>query len=228
MKRFNLLAKNAKKGKEVRRFLEGHGFAFSKKPEFIASVGGDGTFLLAERKYPSIPKFLVKDSMICNQCQDGDMESFLQSIKDNQVRIESSPKLEAKAGKKKLLATNEVSIRNEKAIAALRFQVKINGALRFADVIGDGLVFATPFGSSGYFKSITRSTFKEGLGLAFNNPRAPLSFITLEPTDQVEIKVLRGTGFLSIDNDPKVVKVKKGSIIKIQQKKVSYARMIRR
>lgn len=63
-------------------------------------------------------------------------------------------------------------------------------------VIGDGLLVATPFGSSGYYRSITGGVFEIGVGVAFNNVHKPTTAprsITLSPAGRVEFSLLTTT-----------------------------------
>jgi len=43
--------------------------------------------------------------------------------------------------------------------------VKVNGKVLVPNLIGDGLIVASPYGSSAYFYSIAKKKFKKGLGL---------------------------------------------------------------
>lgn len=63
----------------------------------------------------------------------------------------------------------------------------------FDRLIGDGVLVATPFGSTGYYRSITGGTFSSGLGVAFNNVHTPMDapqYIHLSPDAVVEVEVL--------------------------------------
>ena len=63
-------------------------------------------------------------------------------------------------------------------------------------VIGDGLLVATPFGSSGYYRSITGGLFESGIGVAFNNVHKPADAprsITLSSAGRVELSLLTTT-----------------------------------
>ena len=39
-----------------------------RNPDFILCYGGDGTVLFSERKFPEVPKLVVKRSNICKKC----------------------------------------------------------------------------------------------------------------------------------------------------------------
>jgi hypothetical protein len=66
---FAIHAKREQKAEAVKTKVEDHGFLYQPtSPDFIITVGGDGTLLQAERCYPSIPKLPVRDSLRCYRC----------------------------------------------------------------------------------------------------------------------------------------------------------------
>ena len=71
MKRFAVVGKNRKLAAALAGKMQKLGFALDrKKPEFVVSLGGDGTLLHAERLYPGVPKLLSRDSALCQKCGD--------------------------------------------------------------------------------------------------------------------------------------------------------------
>ena len=58
-------------------------------------------------------------------------------------------KLEAFVGRRNLLATNDIVIRNDYQLHSIRFKVKV-GKKNFGLLIGDGIVVSTPTGSTAY------------------------------------------------------------------------------
>ena len=186
-----------------------------ENPDFVLSVGGDGTFLIAERQYPGIPKILIRESKICKNCHDLSLHTMLRLIKNKAYTIKEHPKLTAKIGEKRLIATNDIVLRNKLQTSALRFSLAINGNILFPELIGDGLVIATPFGSNGYFHSITTKHFQNGIGIAFNNITKKVLPLFLKEKDTVHIVILRMEGFVSADNNPQMVIVKRKDAIRI-------------
>jgi NAD kinase len=78
-------------------------------------------------------------------------------------------------------------------------------------LIGDGLLVATPFGSSGYYRSIADGTFRTGVGAAFNNVHKPVDAprsIVLSEAGRIELSLLTTTrassAVLARDDDPDV------------------------
>ncbi|MBI2022824.1 NAD(+)/NADH kinase [Candidatus Daviesbacteria bacterium] len=83
-------------------------------------------------------------------------------------------------------------------------------------IIGDGVVIATAFGSTGYFKSVTGKTFETGINLAFNNTTEKIEPLFLNKWDLIKIKIIRGPAALSVDNNPKIPTLKEYDEVKIK------------
>ena len=186
-------------------------------PEVVLAHGGDGTFLIAERLFPGIPKLLLKDSKICKKCGTHTVEDALQAIRKNTYKTQSYPKLKAEINGKKLFAVNDIVIRNDVPIYALRFEIKLDQEKIEEELIGDGIVLATPFGADAYFYSIAKRGFNTGFGLAFNNLTKDINHFNFEDTKTVEVKITRGEAVVVADNNPDFIKVKEGDIITIKK-----------
>jgi NAD+ kinase len=185
-------------------------------PDIVISIGGDGTILLSERLYPDIPKLVIKTSNTCRRCQyrKSQIKSILKLVMKGKYKIKEEKKIETKFKSFRLVALNEIQLHNKKPTVALRFSVKADG-FEQRNVIGDGLIIATPFGSTGYYNSITGKAFKKGIGLAFNNPHnIKLKGIVLDENAKVNVKVLREEGWLIRDNDDNFIDIKKGERFK--------------
>jgi NAD+ kinase len=186
---------------------------FSNKPDFIFCFGGDGTLLHAERLHPSIPKLAIRDMSICRSCNSGSLNFLLKNFFEGKYKIISESKLVARINNKELIATNDVVIRNADQHHAIRFDVKINNRV-FKDIIGDGVVISTAFGSSAYFNSITRKTFKRGLGVAFNNTTIDLKPVIGDGLI-VKFKLIRNKAYLTSDNHSKKIILNEGDVVDI-------------
>lgn len=211
-----LFSKN-KIGEELKKELQNHGFQYNEsKPEIVICIGGDGTFLRAERKWPGVPKAIVRKSSICKKCNTDSLEELIKQIKEKKMAIIKNIKLETKIRRKRITCTNEFSIRNRYATTALRFYVWINGK-KTEEIIGDGVVICTPFGSTGYYKSVGGESFEKGIGIGFNNPTEKMKSIVVPENSIIEVKINRGDAVFNSDNDPQVVILDKNEIIKIKK-----------
>ena len=201
----------------IRHLIPEHGLQLVEDhPDVIISYGGDGTLLSCERKYPSIPKLPIRDSKVCKKCPAHTTEHLLQELAEEKIKLVDYPKLEVKFGGEHILALNDLVIRNSIPIHALRFRVYINGKLLRPEVlIGDGVVFTTVFGSTGYYQSITRKTIEKGFAMAFNNTTFPVESDKFDKGDEIKVEIIRGPGTLSSDNNPKLHSVKETDTVTI-------------
>ncbi len=201
MERFDIFAKNEERAEDLRNRMTGRGFVHDQNdPEFMVSLGGDGTFLRAERRFPGLPKLCVRDSLVCFKCHDEPVGEMLEMITNVQYRIHEVMKLRASTAEMEFQATNDITIRNADPRRAIRFRLTVNGEEVGETLIGDGIVAATPFGSTGYYRSVTGSSFEEGLGIAFNNLTEPRQPLRLGTDAEVRIEIVRGSAHLTTDN----------------------------
>ncbi len=222
--KFSVVGRNRSAVKNLITDLKTVGFNLAKKPEVVFSVGGDGTYLYAEKEYPGVPKILIRDSSICNKCVEEMKEDVVRKLKSKQYIIKSYTKIEAIIKKKRYTAANDMVVRNLYPIHAIRFLLKINNKIIGKEIIGDGIVVSSPFGSSGYFNSITRKKFERGIGLAFNNVVQSFPHKILPDNAIIYLKLIRGDAIASIDNHT-MVKMKTGDSI-IIKKSSQMARII--
>lgn len=196
-------------------------------PDVVVAIGGDGTFLESEKFYPGIPKILIKHAYDCNQCDKHDYSKLIKKFLEGKYTIISQLKLEAVVNgneKKKLVALNDVNIHYTPP-RALRVEVSVNNKVVAPLVIGDGVVVATPYGSTGYFNSITKKKFKKGIGLAFNNPTKDIKHLILNDEAVIKVKILRGEGVVVVDCDDDGIDIKEGDEV-VVRKSLSEANIV--
>ncbi len=220
-----MVGKNAGNVANVKETLVENGFSLVKSsPDLVICIGGDGTFLYAERKYPSAPKLLIRDSDICKKCNVDLLTDVLHQLKSRELDIEEHMKLAARVIRKgRTFATrecaNDIVLRNRHLPEAVRFAVSIDGKDVDGELIGDGVIIATPFGSTAYFYSITRKTFRKGIGIAFNNTTRQIAPIIVGPGSTILIRLLRKDADLAFDNDPDILRLRQGDAIEIKKSK---------
>jgi NAD+ kinase len=181
----------------------------SRAPDVVLCHGGDGTLLRAEREWPGVPKLPVRAASRARPCPEHTLLAVLQALIDARLRLDQLTQLELRLGRQRLLALNDIVLRNDGPATAVRLRVRAPG-LDTGEVTGDGIVVATPFGSTGYFRSITRTTVSEGLGVAFNNCTELLEPLQFAAGGPLEVHVLRGPAVLARDNDPRIVPMRDG------------------
>lgn len=202
----------------LKKELQKYDFVYDEEfPDFVVSYGGDGMYLISERSYPGIPKVMIRDSKICNKCHDLPLDHVLEKIREGKYKIEKDWKLIAKLPSgETFFAVNEFVMRNEKPTHAFRFDLQVNEKIVEKELIGDGFVISTPFGSTGYFFSISRKKFMRGIGIAFNNLTVPKKPLLLSKTDEVKVFSIRGNTTFSSDNNPDIHIVKEGETIEFK------------
>lgn len=207
-----------KKSVEIKSLVQSLNLEIVKKdPEVVVTYGGDGTLLSSEVKFPSIPKLGIRDNAICIKCQNHKDEVVLQKLKGGTLKLSKINKLEGEILGRKILATNDFVIRNTLQMHAIRFNAFKNGKQINNLIIGDGIVATTTFGSTGYFQSITRTSFQKGLGLAFNNTTENLQPIYFCRKDIIKIVIVRGPATLTYDNSLVTFKLEGGSEITFKE-----------
>lgn len=198
----------------------------NNKPDFVISHGGDGTILKSERKYPGVPKITVRASeggFKCNYTEN-ELEDVIIKIENGTYEIKEETKLETTFKGKKYLSLNEVQIHNSSPIKAIRFSIYMDSLPLFENIIGDGAVITTPFGSSGYFSSIGGEKFNKGIGIGLNNPfNVKLKPIIIDGSfdPRINIKILRDDGLLLFDNDKNIIDIEGGDEVNIEISKTT-------
>lgn len=180
------------------------------KPDVVISYGGDGTLLGAERDWPGIPKLVMRHTHACRKCPEHEDAVMLRRLAQSEVSRTVLMKLEATAKGRRLLAINDIMLHKDIATSGVRYRVWINDEPYSNEIVGDGVVVSTPFGSSAYYRSITRSFFRVGIGVAFNNNTEQVDHLVLRETERLRLVVTRGPALLCADNAPDPVAMEEG------------------
>lgn len=232
-----------KNSQEIKQTVENLSFeVVTVNPDVVISYGGDGTLLTSEREFPEIPKLPIRDSKVCNKCSDHTTEKLLLLLKESKLTLTEEPKLETEFEGNKMIALNDLVVRNISSYHAIRFYLTIlrgggkrgapstdrnevrtlDGATNRQDpeqkslIIGDGIVASTPFGSTGYYKSITKKTFSQNFRIAFNNIIGDLDPLEFSQNDLIKLQIVRGPANLTSDNNPETIELIEGNEIIIQ------------
>jgi len=205
---------------EVRKVLASEGFELVEKdPDFVVCYGGDGTVLFSERKFPGVPKLIIKTSRACRMYDYklNDLRGLLSRIKAGDYQIHAEMKLETVAKGERLVGLNEIQVHLKLPIYAVRFSLSADGR-EYDELIGDGVIVATSFGSTAYYKATGGKSFKKGIGVSFNNlhNRNAKSFVVPEDS-VVKLTVTRGPAWLLADNNENFVELDAGYSVTIRK-----------
>ncbi|RJQ28840.1 hypothetical protein C4565_03120 [Candidatus Parcubacteria bacterium] len=193
----------------IRSLVERAGFLITDNnhPDFVISYGGDGTLMGSEFKYPSIPKIILKGSLICKKAYSYSNEDALKKIQGGNYKIEKIEKILARTKSRELVALNDIVVHNKNPRHAIRYTLFINNKQINKEIIGDGIVVSTPFGSTGYYRSITDSFFETGIGLAFNNSTEQSDHMVLKEENIITLHVTRGPAMIYADNQEEEIEL---------------------
>jgi NAD+ kinase len=187
-------------------------------PDLVMTYGGDGALLGAEQEFPGIAKLPFRDnrtSPLCPKHNDyaRQLDTFL-SGKTNKFRL---MKIAGYCKGRELLAINDVFIHNANPVSAIRYKVFINGGKYHDEIVGDGVGVSTVHGSTSYYRSITHSIFRVGIGLAFSNSTEVTNHLVLPENSIIDILITRGPAILVADNSNNVVRLVNGDRISISK-----------
>lgn len=175
--------------------------------DLVIAHGGDGTLLWSERDYPGIPKLPLRDARTAPQCQKHGYDAVLDALFAGELEVSVLPKLEGIYQNKRMVALNDIFVHNLERASALRYQVLIDNELYANEIVGDSVGVATVHGSTAYYRSITQSIFRVGMGLAFSNSTEEINHLVISEDSEVAIRVFRGPALVIADNSPKMVEV---------------------
>jgi len=199
---------------EIIPFLEKRGFTLTqnkKELECVICYGGDGTLIYAENTYPGIPKVILRASTICKKCSPYSNEEIVTAVLNNTYIIERMNKITVQAEDTSLTALSDIIVHNQDPRTAIRYNITIDDTPIEHEIVGDGIVIATPFGSTGYYRSITGSYFYTGFGLAINNSTEQFDHIVLQSDGTVTITITRGPAGVFADNQDQWFELAEGN-----------------
>ena len=203
---------------DIRPMLAARGFVEdAAAPELVVAHGGDGALLGAARAYPKLPLLPIRDARTAPLCPEHECGIQLDAFRAGTTQLTRMPKVCGTVRDITLSVLNDVFLHNHDRSSALRYRVRINRELYANEVVGDGVGIASVHGSTAYYKSITHSIFRVGIGLAFSNSTEEVSHLVLDSSSVIEIEVVRGPGILIADNAPERPLVSEGELVTFRQ-----------
>lgn len=160
--------------------LEDYGFevssSFNSDAILNLVIGGDGTFLKAvhDTNFTNIPFIGINTGHLgfYQEVEVGEIENFVKAFKDGNYNVEELTILESQVNKKRMDSLNEVVVKSNKN-QIVRLKVFIDGNF-VENFQGDGLIIATPHGSTAYNLSCGGSILHQSLKGYSLTPIAPI------------------------------------------------------
>ncbi|MEK7794296.1 MAG: hypothetical protein AAB353_07190 [Candidatus Hydrogenedentota bacterium] len=194
----------------------------SANPDAVICYGGDGTLLSAEREWPGVPKVPIRNSRRGNRMLDHPASEVIERLADGRLVPTRFTKLECDVrdgGDTHVRALNEVNVMMGRSNTAVRFKLWIdNEPFESGDeLIGDGFLVSTPFGSTAYYRQITRGIFYCGLGVALKFTAEHVNHIVVREDSLIRAEITRGPASMSYDNAPGDFTLNTGDELLIRQ-----------
>ncbi len=189
----------------------------SSCPDLMLVYGGDGSLLGAEREYPHIPKFPIRDIKTAPLCAKHSHHNQLDLLRTSQLEKFQLTKISAVINNQEVIGINDIFIHNANRVSAVRYKVWIDDEIYAEEIVGDGVGVSTPFGSSAYYRSITHSIFRVGLGLAFSNSTEAIDHLVLPETSIIKIEIIRGPALVVADNYQRHTLLNEGDCVTIKK-----------
>ena len=213
--KIKLLGKNLD---DIRPLLRELGFEEAARGfELIVTHGGDGALLGAEREFPGVPKFPLRDAATARPCPRHSARKRLENFLRKRPEPVKLPKLAGSFDGHTIYGINDVFLHRALPTSALRYRVRIDGEPYGDEIVGDGVGLSSVHGSTAYYRSITHSIFRVGVGLSFSNSTEEVDHMVLAADSEVKIRVVRGPGILVADNSPEGVPVNEGDTVVMRQ-----------
>jgi len=178
--------------------------------DFIVIHGGDGSLLGAERDYPGVPKLPIRNGEEAPLCPLHSAKAQIDGLLSGSLSKSVLPKIAGGANGRRLLGINDVFIHSRNTVSALRYKVWIDEELYASEIVGDGVGVSTVHGSTAYYRSITHSVFRVGIGMAFSNSTELVNHLVLPESSIIRFKISRGPAELVADNSPAPIALNEG------------------
>jgi len=193
-------------------------------PDVVVCYGGDGTLLGAELRWPGVPKVPILNSNRGHRCIPHAPAEVIDGLAADALVAHEYTKIACavrRSGRHepdcRLVALNEFNIHMGRINSAVRFQIWFNDEPydNGVEIIGDGLVVSTPFGSTAYFAQITRGIFTRGIGVAFKATRERIDHIVVPADVVVRVLITRGPAELAHDSAHEYLSLEAGDAITV-------------
>ena len=212
-----------------------------KNTQCVITLGGDGTLIQAARDLVDLQIPMIGVNMgtlgYLTQVARGEaLSPMLDALLKDNFRLERRMMLEgtvvredkngagsmAPADRKCGIALNDIVFTRRDVMQVLKFQVYVNGEL-LNEYTADGMIVATPTGSTAYHLSAGGPIVTPGAKLIVLTPICPHSInsrsIILSHQDEVGIRVLKNVGQkqMAVFDGDQVIELDGSEVLKIRE-----------
>ena len=172
---------------------------FVSKVDLIIVFGGDGTLLRSARKYleHNIPILGINMGTVgfLTDVKTEDFESIIKDVIDGNCKIEERNLVSASFNNTTAYGLNEIVIHSGAYTQLMRYRLSVNDKVVY-EQRSDGLIIATPTGSTAYALSAGGPIIHPGLDVWTILPMLPQSIssrpFVISSDEKVKVNLLRG------------------------------------
>ena len=195
---------------------------YEKTAKNIAiAYGGDGTILDVIRQTKGDKAIIpIRNYGLCKKHIDY-LLSILDGTSDKKLKLTLCPFLEYHFcnGTSKNRGIAEVVVKNVDPTCALRFNLYVGEKTYMKNVVADGIILSTAYGSTGYFKSVARCIFNmDAIGIAFIAPTQGINNVVLDSTNRIRVEFIRSADVVvTADKAKDKISVKANDIVEVER-----------
>lgn len=189
------------------------------KADLVLVIGGDGTILRTLQKC-SKPVLGVKVGAVgfLAEAEPAQLFKALEKVLAGRYRIEARIKLKTVLNKELLPdATNEVVLHTARVAKICQFKIKFNSTSQ--ELTGDGLIVATPTGSTSYALSVGSPILDQKVKAFVLAPIAPFRFATrplvVATESKIEVSLSKGKEWVLVIDGQYERKLKEKDRVKL-------------
>jgi len=162
---------------ELETILSDNNIEISDSPDIIIAYGGDGTALhainISNKADKTIPVLAIRTPESLGFISDIDLEQFKSAIPSlANYKTKNITTLEVSINNKTQLAVNDINLSGT-IPRSIKFNIYHNSTMLLKKVIGDGVIIATPLGSTAYNLSAGGPILMtNNICLTLNNPHS--------------------------------------------------------
>ena len=172
---------------------------YVKKVDIVIVFGGDGTLLNAARKYLNYEIPILGINMgnvgFLTDISTENFEKTIKAVLEGSYKIEERNLVSAKFGNKQLYGLNEVVIHSGAYAQLMRYRLNVNDKVVY-EQRSDGLIIATPTGSTAYALSAGGPIIHPSLDVWTILPMLPQSLssrpFVISSNEKVEMDLFDG------------------------------------